>query len=73
MDRKYTEAELNSLDKAALISLFLSVQSMAEELSITVTAQKEQLNLMNQKMDLLLEQLNISKQRSSGAPLKKWI
>lgn len=71
MDRKYTEAELNSLDKAALISLFLSVQSMAEELSSTVTAQKEQLNLMNQKLDLLLEQLNISKQRQFGRSSEK--
>ena len=66
MDRKYSEAELNSFNKAALISLFLSMQSMADELAGTVTAQKEQLDQMNQKLDLLLEQLNISKQHRFG-------
>lgn len=71
MDRKYSEAELNSFNKAALISLFLSVQAMADELSNTVTAQKEQLNLMNQKLDLLLEQLNISKQHQFGRSSEK--
>ncbi len=71
MDRKYSESELDSYDKTALISLFLSVQSMADELSNTVTAQKEQLNLMNQKLDLLLEQLTITKQRQFGRSSEK--
>jgi transposase len=71
MDRKYSESELNSFNKAALISLFLSVQSMADELSSTVNSQKEQLNQMNQKLDLLLEQLNISKQHEFGRSSEK--
>lgn len=52
MDRKYSETELNSFNKAALVSLFLSMQSMADELASTVVAQKEQLDQMNQKLDL---------------------
>lgn len=71
MDRKYSEAELNSFNKAALVSLFLSMQTMADELSGTVAAQKEQLDLMNQKLDLLLEQLNISKQHQFGRSSEK--
>lgn len=71
MDKKYSQAELNSFNKAALVSLFLSVQSMADELSSTVTAQREQLNQMNQKLDLLLEQLNISKQQRFGRSSEK--
>lgn len=71
MDRKYSESELNSFNKAALISLFLSMQSMADELSSTVNSQKEQMNQMNQKLDLLLEQLNISKQHQFGRSSEK--
>lgn len=55
MDKKYSKSELNSLSKTALINLFLSVQSMADELSKTVSTQKEEMNLMNRKLDLLLE------------------
>ena len=66
MDKKYTESELNSLSKEELISLFLSVQTMADELSKTVAVQ-------DKKLDLLLEQINISKQRQYGRSSEKMV
>ena len=47
------------------------MQSMAGELSSTVNSQKEQMDQMNQKLDLLLEQLNISKQHQFGRSSEK--
>lgn len=58
MDRKYSEVELNSFNKAALISLFLSMQSMTDELTGTVAVQKEQLSQMNQKLDWIYRSIS---------------
>lgn len=71
MDRKYSESELNRFNKAVLVNLFLSMQTMADELTGTVATQKEQLDQMNQKLDLSPEQLNISKPHQFGRSSEK--
>ena len=71
MDKKYTEAELTKYNKDVIISLFLTMQQLTENLSNTCVEQKIQLEQVNQKMDLLLEQLNISKQQRFGRSSEK--
>jgi hypothetical protein len=63
MDKKYTESELIKYDKEAIISLFMTMQQLTENLSRTCAEQKIQLEQVNQNMNLILEQLNISKHK----------
>lgn len=51
---KYTEEQLNKLDKELLISLFLGMQDQMEELT-------KQTEALNEKMQLMMEQLILSK------------
>ncbi len=71
MEKKYTESDLTKYDKEVIISLFLGMQRLTENLSQTCAEQKVQLEQMNQKMDLFLEQLNIEKQRKFGRSSEK--
>lgn len=64
MSTLYTEEKLKNLNKDALVLLFLSQQDQLKGLQV-------QVELLNQKTDLLLEQLNISKQRQFGRSTEK--
>ena len=51
---KYTEEQLNKLDKELLIQLFLGMQDQLEELT-------KQTQSLNDKMQLMMEQIVLSK------------
>ncbi|MFT9494212.1 hypothetical protein [Anaerosolibacter sp.] len=73
MEKKYTEDELTKYDKEVIISLFLGMQQLVENLSLTCAEQKVQLEQVNQNMKLILEQLNISKQKQFGRSSEKMV
>lgn len=73
MDKKYTETELIKYDKEVIISLFLGMQQMTENLSLICAEQKIQLEQLNQNMSLVLEQLNIAKQKKFGRSSEKMV
>ena len=50
---KYTEEQLNKLDKELLVQLFLGLQDQMEELT-------KQTQTLNDKMQLMMEQLVLS-------------
>ena len=56
---KYTEEQLNKLDKELVISLFLGMQEQMEGLT-------KQTELLNEKMQLMMEQLVLSKKNRFG-------
>ncbi len=63
---KYTEEQLNSVDKSFLIQLLLQQQEQLE-------AMTKELHASNEKMQLLMEQVILGKQNRFGAGLlKKW-
>lgn len=61
---KYTEEQLNSMDKSLLITMFLGLQEQFETLS-------DKLTTMNNLMQLMMEQLILSKQERSGRSTEK--
>ncbi|KPU46389.1 transposase IS66 family protein [Oxobacter pfennigii] len=71
MEKKYTEAELIKYDKEAIISLFLSMQKLTENLSLTCAEQKAQLEQVNKNMNLILEQLKIVNHKQFGRSSEK--
>lgn len=71
MNKKFTENELTEYNKDILITLLLSQQQLNTQLTETVEFQKQQLQELNQKMDILIEQLSISKQQRFGRSTEK--
>ena len=61
---KYTEEQLNKLDKELLISLFLGMQDQMEELT-------KQTESLNEKMQMMMEQLILSKKNRFGRSSEK--
>lgn len=61
---KYPEEQLNKLDKELLISLFLGMQDQMEELT-------KQTEALNEKMQLMMEQLILSKKNRFGRSSEK--
>ena len=61
---KYTEEQLNKLDKELLISLFLGMEDQMEELT-------KQTEALNEKMQLMMEQLILSKKNRFGRSSEK--
>ena len=61
---KYTEEQLNSIDKSILIQLFLSMQEENEK-------QTKKLEAMDEKLQLIMEQLVLSKQERFGRSSEK--
>ena len=64
MAMKYTEEQLNSIDKAILVPLFLAMQEENEK-------QTKKLEEMDQKLQLIMEQLVLSKQERFGRSTEK--
>lgn len=56
---KYIEDQLNKMDKALLIELFLGLQDQMEELT-------KETHALNQKMQLLMEQVVLAKHHRFG-------
>ena len=54
---KYTEEQLNKLDREPLIQLFLGIQDQMEELT-------KQTQALNDKMQLMMEQVVLSNKSS---------
>lgn len=61
---KYTEEQLNKLDKELLVQLFLGMQEQVEELN-------RQTQALNDKMQLMMEQLVLSRKNRFGRSSKK--
>ena len=64
MAMKYTEEQLNSIDKSILVQLFLSLQEESEK-------QTRRLNEMDEKLQRIMEQLVLSKQERFGRSSEK--
>ena len=56
---KYTEDQLNKMDKTLLIELFLGLQDQMEDLT-------KETHALNEKMQLMMEQLVLGKQQRFG-------
>ncbi len=61
---KYTEEQLNKLDKELLVQLFLGMQEQVEELN-------RQTQALNDKMQLMMEQLVLSRKNRFGRSSEK--
>ena len=64
MAMKYTEEQLNSIDKAILVQLFLALQEETEK-------QTAKLDEMDKKLQQIMEQLVLSKQERFGRSSEK--
>lgn len=64
MAMKFTEEQLNTIDKSLLITIFLGLQDQVEALT-------KEVSLLDQKMQLMLEQLVLSKQERFGRSSEK--
>lgn len=64
MAMKYTEEQLNSIDKSILVQLFLAMQEENEK-------QTKKLEEMDRKLQLIMEQLVLSKQERFGRSTEK--
>lgn len=61
---KYTEEQLNKLDKELLVQLFLGLQNQVEKLT-------EQTQSLNDKMQLMMEQIVLSNKNRFGRSSEK--
>ena len=64
MTFKYTEEQLNMLDKSLLVQLFLGMQDQVEELTRQTAA-------LNDKMQLMMEQIVLSNKKQFGRSSEK--
>ena len=61
---KYTEEQLNSVDKSLLVQMFLNQQEQLESLTAEIHS-------LNEKMQLMMEQLILSKKERFGRSSEK--
>ena len=71
MNTPFTDTQLTKLTKKDIIMMYLSLQQLAESLTAQCKMQEKQLNEMNQKMDLLIEQIAIGQQKRFGRSTEK--
>ena len=64
MGIRYTEKELNSIDKSVLIKMFLGLQEQMESLTKETSA-------LNDKMQMMMEQLVLSNKNRFGRMSEK--
>ena len=57
---KYTEEQLNTIDKSLLVQMFLNQQEQLETLTTQVRS-------LNEKMQLMMEQLVLSNRNKVGS------
>ena len=68
---KYTEEQLNTVDKSLLIQMLLAEQERTEELTKQVHELNEKLTAMDEKMQKLIEQVIISNKARFGRSTEK--
>lgn len=71
MNTKFTETQLTKLTKKDIVGMCLSLQQLVESLTTQCEKQQEQLKEMNQKMDILIEQMGIAQQKRFGRSTEK--
>lgn len=71
MNTKFTESQLTKFTKKDIMTMYISLQQMVESLTTQCQEQQNQLKKMNQKMDLLIEQMLIAKQNRFGRSTEK--
>lgn len=71
MSFKYTEEQLNTIDKSIIIQMFLSLQEQYEALNAKTDEQSKKLDELNEKMQLLMEQLILQKKARFGKSSEK--
>lgn len=71
MNNKLNENQLSRLTKKDIISMYMSLQQLAESLTAQCEAQTKQLNEVNQKMNLLIEQISLGNQKHYGRSSEK--
>ena len=64
MAARFTQEQLDKLDKETIIRLFLGLQEQSEELT-------REVHDLNEKMQLMLEQLVLSKKNRFGRSTEK--
>ena len=64
MTIKFTEEQLNTLDKSFIVELFLQLQEQNEKLS-------DELQSLNKKLELLIEQVTLSNKNRFGKSSEK--
>lgn len=63
---KFTEEQLNTLDKSFIVELFLQLQEQNDKLS-------GEIQDLNRKMELLIEQITLPTRTDSADPLRRWM
>ncbi|MGL5637391.1 MAG: hypothetical protein ACRDD0_10955, partial [Bacteroidales bacterium] len=71
MNNQFTESQLTKFTKKDIVMMYISLQQLTESLTVQCKMQEKQLNELNQKMDLLIEQMAISKQQRFGRSTEK--
>ena len=71
MDTQLTQSQLTKLTKKDIVMMYISLQQLAESLTAQCDTQEKQLTQMNQKMDLLIEQMAIGQQKRFGRSTEK--
>lgn len=65
MAHRYTEEQLNTADKSLLIQIILNLQNQTDALT-------KEVHDLNDKMQLMLEQLVLAKKNRFGRSSEKW-
>jgi len=71
MERKLTEKQLIDYSKETIVTMYMALQEITESLKKTSDMQQEQMNDLNKKIDLLLEQVALANQRRFGRSSEK--
>ena len=71
MEKKLTEKQLTDYSKETIVTMYMALQEITESLKKTSDMQQEQMNVLNKKIDLLLEQVALANQRRFGRSSEK--
>ena len=71
MDKKLTEKQLTGYSKETIVTMYMALQEITESLKKTSDMQQERMNVLNEKIDLLLEQVALANQRRFGRSSEK--
>ena len=66
-----TEKQLTDYSKETIVTMYMALQEITESLKKTSAMQQEQMNALNKKIDLLLEQVALANQRRFGRSSEK--
>ena len=68
---KYTEEQLNTIDKSLLIQMFLGMQEELSSVNEEMHRMSEEMSGMDQKMQLLMEQVILGNKARFGRSSEK--